>query len=86
MSFETIPADTTREAWLVQMEIYRRMPGSEKLRRACQMSDWVRKLAASGVRARHPEYTEEQVRLAVIRLSLGDDLFRKAYPGMNVFA
>jgi hypothetical protein len=33
-----------------------------------------------GVRIRHPEYDEWQVKMAVIRLILPGDLFLKAYP------
>jgi hypothetical protein len=37
--------------------------------------------AISGIRARHPEYDDEQVRLAYARLVLGDDITREAWPG-----
>jgi hypothetical protein len=40
-----------------------------------------RRLLAEGVRQRHREYTDAQVRWAFLRLWLGEDLFRKAYPG-----
>ncbi len=39
-----------------------------------------RQLLASGIRARHPEYTDEQVRLAAIRIWLSPEVFRLAYP------
>ena len=48
------------------------------------MSESLREVVAAGVRHRHPEYDEKQVRLAVIRLALGDDLFHKVYPGVIV--
>ncbi len=35
---------------------------------------------AEGVRKRHPDYDDRQVRLAVIRLMLPEELFLKAYP------
>jgi hypothetical protein len=41
-------------------------------------------VSAEGVRSRHPEYTPRQVELAVIRMMVGDDLFRRAYPGEDV--
>jgi len=37
-----------------------------------------------GVRLRHADYDEEQVRLARIRLQLGDALFAEVYPGVDV--
>ncbi len=84
MNLRFVPADTTPEAARVQLEIFRRMPPSQRLEQALALSETVRRVAASGVRHRHPEYTEEQVRLAVIRLTLGDELFGKAFPGVEI--
>ncbi len=84
MNIELIPADTTPEAWRVLVEIYRRMPPSRRLELACGMTDSLRRVVAAGVRARHPEYSEEQVRLAFARLWLGDNLFRQVHPGVEV--
>jgi hypothetical protein len=83
MSVEVVPADTTPEA-AVLLEIYRRMPPWRRLRAALEMGDLVRRLSEAGVRSRHPEYSEEQVRLAVLPLSMGEELFRKAFPGKDV--
>jgi hypothetical protein len=84
MNLELIPADTTAEAWWVQVEIYRRMSPSRRLELAFQMSDTLRRTVADGVRSRHPDYSEDQARLAVARLWLGDELFRTVYPGVEV--
>jgi hypothetical protein len=79
-----VPADTTPEAAWVQMQIYSRMSGEARLLQALEMSDAIRALTATGVRRQYPEYTEEQVRLTVIRRMLGDELFRKAYPNASL--
>lgn len=84
MKVEFIPADTTPEAARVQAEVFRRMSPERRLELALQMSDSLRATVAAGVRSRHPALTAEQVRLAVIRLLVGDELFRRAYPGVNV--
>jgi hypothetical protein len=84
MSVEGIPADTTPEAAAVQLEIYRQMHPLQRLELALSMGDTGRSLATAGVRSRHPEYSDEQVRLAVIRLTLGEELFREAYPGVEI--
>jgi hypothetical protein len=39
-----------------------------------------------GIRHRHPEYSDEEVRLASIRARLGDELFLKAYPNARLVA
>ena len=76
----TIPGDTTPEVAWVQMQIYRRMPAEKRLLLTLEMSDGIREICAAGVRAQYPHFTDEQVRLTVIRRMLGDELFRKAYP------
>ena len=79
MTIRAIPADTSPEAFRVMVEAYRAMPGSRKMEMAMQMSDDIMEVAASGVRQRHPEYTEEQVRLVLIRMRLGEKLFREVF-------
>lgn len=84
MPMPSIPADTTAEAMRVQLDVYRRMAPQQCLEMACRMSDSARRLSAAGVRARHPEYDERKVELAVIRLMLGEELFRTAFPNEDV--
>ena len=84
MAVEVIPADTTPEAAAVQLEIFRRMSPERRLELAFEMSANLREVVAAGVRSRHPDYGEQEVRLAVIRLTLGDELFFRVYPGARV--
>lgn len=72
--------DTTQEADRVQLEIFKKMTPEQRLRRGFELSALTRKLQATGVRMRHPEYSDTEVKFAVIRLNLGDDLFLKVYP------
>ena len=75
------PFDTSSDAEKVQIEIFRRMKPQERLRAAAILSETCRTLLAEGIRKRHPNYDEDQVRLAVIRCLLPEDLFLRAYPG-----
>ncbi len=84
MNPTAIPADTSPEAARVQLEIYRRMAPERRLELAMQMSDTLRRVAIAGVRGRHPEYSDEQVRLAFLRLTLGKELFAKVCPGIDI--
>lgn len=72
--------DTARDADKKQIEILRRMGPEGRLRAAIELSRISRKLLSEGVRKRHPDYTERQVRLDTIRLTLPEELFRAAYP------
>ena len=74
------PLDTCAEAEKVQVEVFRRMSPEKRLQAAIALSQTCRKLLMEGVRQRHPEYDERQILLAVIRLTLPEDLFWAAYP------
>lgn len=74
------PRDTDRTAHEIQLACYRRMTGAERVAVAAQLSDDVRAIAAAGIRARHPGYSERDVWFALQRLLLGDELFGRAWP------
>jgi len=74
------PLDTSPEAERIQIEIFRTMDPEKRLRKALELMEAVRSLLAQGVRNRHPDYNDEQIRLAVIRLMIPKNLFLAAYP------
>lgn len=74
------PLDTSPEVERMQIEIYRKMGPAKRLQTALDLTRFSRKLLSAGVLHRHPEYTDEQVRLAVIRLTIPENLFLAAYP------
>ncbi len=76
--------DTSREAAEVQLAVWRGMTCDQRVAMAFELSENVRQIAAEGVRQRHPDYSNDEVRLAVIRLQLGDELFQEAFPGCDV--
>ena len=80
MKLNAIPADTTPEAFWVQVQMFRNMPAIRRLELALEWGDTVRAITADGVRSRHPDWTERQVKLEAIRLAIGDELFHAAYP------
>jgi hypothetical protein len=77
------PLDTSEETSSIQIEVYRRMTPGARLRLGLELTEMSRRLLVDGIRRRHPEYDEEQTRLASIRLWLGPELFRNAYPEMR---
>jgi hypothetical protein len=82
--FPRIPLDTTPEAYAAQIEAYRRMGGKERTAVMFRLNELARATAVAGIRARHPDYGEEQVRLALFRLILGDELTRAVWPGREL--
>jgi hypothetical protein len=77
---QTRPLDTPREAERVQIERFRKMTPEQRLQLGAKLTQIHRKRLTIGVRRRHPEYDDEQVRLAVIRLTIPEKLFLDAYP------
>ena len=65
--------DTTSEAHAVQTAIYQRMSPARRCEIAARMSVTARAIAVAGIRNRHPEYDDEQARMALFRLLLGDE-------------
>ena len=76
--------DTTPEALRAYYGVIRRMTPEERLNAGLRLGRRMRALTETGVRMRHPDYNDDQVRLAVIRLRLGRELFEKAYPGIEI--
>jgi hypothetical protein len=74
------PRDTTLESHEAQLQAYRRLGAAGRARLAARLSSDTRELTRAGIRARHNDYTEEDVELALRRILLGDDLFRRAWP------
>jgi hypothetical protein len=51
---------------------------------ALRMSDDIRRIAAEGIRQRHPEYSDRDVRRALVALLYGRDAAAKVWPGEPV--
>ena len=78
--------DTTPDAAAVQTGIYRRMTPDQRTWAAAEMSTMARAITLDNIRARHPEYVEHQARMALYRLLVGDELFRRAWPAEPLLA
>lgn len=78
--------DTDSRALAVQAEGFRRMPPEARLRMAARMSVDVRDLTRAGIRHRHPEYSAIEIEDALCTLLLGEELFRKIFPGHPLLA
>ena len=82
--FRPIPTDTSREAMKIRSNILSKMSIEEKAKITFELCEFSREVSKAGIRDRHPEYTERQVQLALIKLILGKELFAKVYPGVEV--
>lgn len=78
------PADTTAAAAKVHREALRRLGLDGRARLTFALGDSLRAVTEAGVRYRHPDYDDRQVRLATMRLMLGEALFAEVFSGENV--
>ena len=78
--------DTAAEAHDVQLRVWTRLGPSGRVALALRMSEEARSITLDGIRSRHPSYTAEQARHALFRLTLGDELYRAAWPGRPALA
>jgi hypothetical protein len=72
-------SDTSPEARRVQYDLYRRMPLGRRLELAFDMYDTGRLLAIAGLRMRHPDANEEELKRLWARQHLGPELFERVY-------
>jgi hypothetical protein len=63
--------DTSTTALERQRETFRRMTPEQRLAVAAEMSDEIRAIAESGIRQRHPDYSDEEIRAALVAILLG---------------
>lgn len=76
----SIPADTSPDAHEAQIQAYRRMGGAARVAVMFRLGESARRWAMAGIRRRHPHYDDLEVRLALARLILGDDLVQRVWP------
>lgn len=79
-----LPFDTSRECAAQQFAALKKMDISERAEMTFQLSDNLRSTIVSGIRHRHPDYNQEQVTKALLRLTLDGDLFEKVFPGCEI--
>jgi hypothetical protein len=83
---DSIPADTSQTAANVQAETLRRIGLSGRAELTFQLCDNLREITKAGIRHRHPDYTEQQVTQAYLRLILEPELFEQVFPNCEISA
>lgn len=75
-----VPADTSRDVWERQMAALADRSVDERLAEWAALNAAIGRIEADGVRRRHPEYDDDKVLRALVRLRHGDRLARGAWP------
>ena len=73
-------SDTSPEAAAILRDRIRNMTVAERFAEGERLCRFSRQMMRAGIRMRHPDYTDDQVEIALARLLWGDDLFRAARP------
>ena len=78
-----IPADTTFEMAKKDYDILRSLGPEVRAKMAFEMSEGLRRIVEAGVRHRHPDWEEKKIKLEVLRLMIGDKLYRQMIKSMR---
>jgi hypothetical protein len=72
--------DTSHDAEQVQLGVFRKMTGEQRLKLALEMSDFARELSLSRIRAEHPEWSDWEVKRELLRLDFLPDPLPSGLP------
>lgn len=72
--------DQSREMEKLQIDILRKMSPEKKWGQMMELIEISRGLLMEGIRNCHPEYGEEELKLALIKILIGEELFSLVYP------
>jgi hypothetical protein len=75
-----MPLDTSTDAFRAQLAVWEKLGPEGRVKLAGRISQSARYLATEGIRARHPEYSDDQLKRALCRLLYGDTLVQKIWP------
>lgn len=78
------PADTTPQAWSAQLAMLSRMTGEQRVAIALRLTHAAREASRAGIRARHPEYSEDAMRRAFFRMLHGDAATLRVWPTLEL--
>jgi hypothetical protein len=73
----TIPRDTSRDAWDMQVSVLERLGPERRVDIAIDLSESVRSLYLAGIRSQHPEWSDEDVVRHVVSRQYGVELPRR---------
>ena len=83
---KTISSDTLQDSAVKQFDVLRRMDINARAAMTFELSDNLRSIVESGIRQRHPDYSDEDIKLSVLRLTIDKKLFDQAFPDCKVSA
>ncbi len=71
MKFAMPVSDTSPAAHARQLQLYRQAGPARRAEIAAELSEVMREISLAAVRARHPKFSEDEVRREVLRIFYG---------------
>ncbi|MFO0943310.1 MAG: hypothetical protein U0930_21455 [Pirellulales bacterium] len=66
--------DTSEQAELLQLELFRRLTPTKRIQKVCRLSASLRQMAMDSIRRQHPEMSDCQRQLKFIEITYGTEL------------
>jgi len=76
-------SDTHPKMEALQIQLWRQASPTRKMEMLAQLNASARMLALAGLRSRHPQASEAELRRRLAGLVLGEELARKVYGDIN---
>ncbi len=74
-----LPHDTSKRAAKIQYTIFRNLSKEDRFSMTIELSNNLQAIAKFGIQQRHPEYTQQQIVQAYLKLILEKSLFNKIF-------
>ncbi len=75
-----VPADTSAEAWLIQMNAIASQTVEQRLETWAELNAQFAHMEEDAVRRQHPNFSDHDVLVELVRRRYGDDLAKKVWP------
>jgi len=75
-----VPADTSAEAWRIQMNAIAAQTVEQRLETWAQLNAQLAHMEEEAVRRQYPDFSDHDVLVELVRRRYGDDLAQKVWP------
>lgn len=72
--------DTALEAEKIQISVLKKIGAEGRYKMTVELSDNIRDITLAGIRERHPDFSNEEVRRTLIKLLHGRDVYKQFFP------
>lgn len=76
---DILPHDTSKKAAKIQYAVYRNLSDEMRFAKTIELSNNLQAISKFGIQQRHPEYTQQQIVQAYLKLILEKSLFNKIF-------